>query len=99
MSLFRLIEGYVTTRPRKPLGNFSVDGPQAPAADVLFDFGGLRKDVHVECDQPVTVKFGSAAVPGMTVPAGTWDWTDEFTNKAFVTFTAPTTNFGMAANG
>lgn len=96
--LFRLIEGYVSTRPKKPLGNFSQEGPQVAAADVLFDFGGLRKDVHIECDQPVTVKFNTSAGPGQGVVAGCWDWTGEFATKAFVTFTAPT-DFKIEANG
>lgn len=98
MSILRLIEGYVTTRPRKPLGSFSQEGPQVAAADVLFDFGGLRKDVHIESDKEFTVKFNSSAGAGQAVAAGCWDWTDEFATKAFVTFTAPT-DFKIEANG
>jgi len=98
MSLFRLVEGIISTRPTKALGHFSVDGPEAIATDKEFDFGGLRKDIHVECNQPVTVKFNDTVGPGDTVAAGAWDWTGEFAKKAFVTFTAPT-DFKMMANG
>lgn len=98
MNPFRLIEGIVSTRPTKPLGSFSVEGPQAAAADVPFDFGGLRKDIHVESDQPFTIKFNSASNPGQDVVAGSWDWTGEFASKAFVTFTTPT-DFKLQANG
>lgn len=98
MSLFRLIEGVISTRPSKALGDFAVEAVQPAAVDVEFDFGDLRKDIHVEVDQPVTIKFNSAAAPGMTVASGVWDWTGEFAKKAFVTFTA-STNFRMLANG
>jgi len=96
--LLRLVEGVISTRPKVALGNFSVDGMEAIATDKEFDFGGLRKDIHVECNQPVTVKFNSADGAGMTVVAGAWDWTGEFAKKAFITFTAPT-DFKMQANG
>ena len=99
MSLFRLIEGYVSTRPRKPLGNFASETVEVAATDKEFDFGGLRKDVHIESNQPFTIKFNSDSAPAMTVAPGAWDWTDQFANKAFVTFTAPSTNFGVMANG
>lgn len=99
MNPLRFIEGIVSTRPTKPLGNFTTVGPEVAAVDKEFDFGALRKDVHVECDQPITVKFNSAAEPGYPVPAGVWDWEGQFAKKAFVTFTAPTTNFVMGANG
>lgn len=94
----RIVEGNVTDRTLGPLGNFVTDGPQVTAVDVLFDFGGLRKDIHIENDKPVTVKFDSASNTGMTIAAGSWDWTGEFAAKAFVTFTM-TTNFRMFANG
>lgn len=98
MSLFRVIEGIVSTRPPVPLGDFTSDGLQATAADVPFNFGGLRKDIHIENDQPVLVKFNSSSNPGMTVAAGAWDWSGEFASSAFVTFSAPT-NFKIFANG
>lgn len=98
MSLLRLVEGVISTRPSKSLGSFAVEGPEVAAVDKEFDFGGLRKDIHIENDQPITVKFNSASAPGMVVVAGTWDWTGEFAKKAFVTFTAPT-DFKMQANG
>jgi tetrahydromethanopterin S-methyltransferase subunit H len=98
VSLFRLVEGVISTRPSKALGSFAIEGVQAPAADVEFDFGGLRKDVHIENDQEITVKFNTPSGSGMVVAAGAWDWTGEFAKKAFVTFTAPT-DFKMQANG
>lgn len=96
--LFRLIEGVVSTRPSKALGNFVTDSVQPIAVDMEFDFGGLRKDIHIENSQPITIKFNSAVGSPMAVAAGAWDWTGEFAKKAFVTFTAPT-DFKMVANG
>jgi hypothetical protein len=98
MSLLRLVEGIISTRPTVPLGDFTTDGLQAAATDVPFDFGGLRKDVHVECDQPILIKFNVSTVPGQAVASGAWDWTGNFANKAYVTFAVPT-NFKMRADG
>lgn len=98
MSLFRLVEGIISTRPTNALGDFATDGVQAVATDVAFDFGGLRKDIHIECDQPVTVKFNTSASPAINVASGVWNWTGEFATKAFVSFTTQT-NFRMQANG
>jgi hypothetical protein len=98
LSILRIVEGIINTRPTRALGSFAVEGPEAAATDKEFDLGGLRKDIHIENDQPITVKFNSAGAPGMVVVAGSWDWTGEFAKKAFVTFTAPT-DFKMQANG
>lgn len=98
MSVFRIVEGTVNTRPSGPLGDASFDGAQVVAADVLFDLGGVRKDIHIECNRPIGIKFNSAANAVINLPAGVWDVTEEFANKVYATFTVPT-NFVMFANG
>lgn len=98
MSLFRIVEGTVSTRPGSPLGYAASEALQSAAADVLFDLGGLRKDVHIECDQIVVVKFNAASNPGITLAPGVWDVTDEYASKVYATFTVPT-NFALFANG
>lgn len=94
----RVVEGNVTDRPLQPFGDFTSDAVEAVATDKEFNFGALRRNVHVESDQPFTIKFNTAGGSPQTITSGVWDWTDEWVSKAFVTFTAPT-NFRIRASG
>ncbi len=98
MHPLRVLEGNVTDRPLQPFGDFTSEQLQPAAVDVPFDFGKLRRNVHVESDLPFSIKFNTTLATPQAVVSGCWDWTDEWVTKAFVTFTAPT-NFGIRASG
>lgn len=99
MSVFRLVEGIISIgRPTQPVGNAYYDGMFNPTVNQLFDFGAVRKDVHIECDQEITVRFNSTSAPAITIVAGVWDFTDENANKAYITF-GSVTNMSLYANG
>lgn len=94
----RILEGNVTDRPLQPFGDFVSETLEAAAVDKEFNFGGLRRNVHVESDQPFTIKFNTSSANGQPTVSGCFDWTDEWVTKAFVTFTTPT-NFNIRASG
>jgi len=102
VSVFRLIEGLITiARPGKPVGYASFEDDYAPAVNQLFDFGGVRKDVYIFVTAPTTIIFDSLANEPVSINAyGPVLLTDQWSSKAYVTFTnSPVTHMIMYANG
>lgn len=95
----RLVEGAVSTRPIGALGNAAFNtASYAAEVDREFDLGGLRKDIHIENNRPITVKVGLVTAGPVTLGPGAWDFTEEFAEKVFITF-AQTTELTLYANG
>lgn len=99
MSVFRLIEGIISIkRPPKPLGYFSAEGDYTSGTQT-FDFGKVRKDIYFETSHAISVKLNDSANQPIALGPGTWRFTDEWADKLIVTFSAPSTHFGIYANG
>jgi hypothetical protein len=99
MSVFRLIEGIISlARPTQPIGNAFFDGTYGPATDTLFDLGAIRKDIHIENNIEIIVKLGSASADPVAIRPGVWDFTEEWTDKLYIT-TSAATQIVIYANG
>lgn len=101
MSVFRLIEGLIQIRrPPQPLPYFSQGGVFAPAADVLFDFAGIKKDVKIQTGRPITLRFNTLVSDVISLGSGEFNFTEQWANKVYVTFLAtPSTQFSILAHG
>ena len=100
MSVFRLIEGVIAiARPPKPRPYFYAESDYVPATDVLFDFGGIIKDVAVITTHNTIIKFNSASSLPINLNPGPTLFTDQFASKVYVTFHGlPTTHFLVFSN-
>ena len=78
--------------------DFSVDGPTAPGADILFDFTVPHQDVELMCDQAISIKWGSTTSKTIGLAAGFYIFENQCTNKLYVTATVAT-NLQVYANG
>jgi hypothetical protein len=98
MSLFRIIEGFISTREKKKLGYYAFDNTVAAGTDVLYDFGALRKDVTLETNKTIRIKFDSTSNPAFSVDAGIWKWGEQYSEKMYITTTVAT-QLAILANG
>jgi len=98
MSLFRLIEGIISTRETRVLPYTPFDQTIGPATDRLIDFGGLRKDIHIQNNRTIGVKFDSTANPIFYLGIGDWSFTEQYAGKMYVTTTV-STELAVLANG
>jgi hypothetical protein len=98
MSLFRIIEGFISTRERNKLPYYAYDGTVTTGTDVLFDFGGLRKDVTIQSNKAILIKFNSAANNALAVDLGVWQFGEQYAEKVYIT-TTTATKISIMANG
>lgn len=99
--IFQLIEGIISIkRPPNPLPYFAQDGAFAPAANVLFDFSGVKRDIKIQTARPITLRFNTVGSNAIALGAGTFEFNGQWADKAYVTFTfAPNTQFSILAHG
>jgi hypothetical protein len=89
----------IDERQQGPLGYALFDNTITGAqTNFLIDFNGVRKDIHLENDSPITVRLNSISSDPMVLSAGIWDWTDEYANKIYITTTV-STMIQLYANG
>jgi len=67
--------------------------------DKEYLLGAVIRDIHIQTNKKISVKFNSTSSPSVVLPNGYFNFEKQFANKIYITTTLANTKIGIYANG